>query len=113
MIRRPPRSTLFPYTTLFRSVLRRHGVELAGVVYDSMLASFVLDPARRSHGLAELARERLEIEMQTYASVVGRGPGGQGGAGGAAVRGGACGRGGALLLRLQRGPDAAAGRLPA
>src|SRR3712207_8920305 len=25
MIRRPPRSTLFPYTTLFRSHLRRHG----------------------------------------------------------------------------------------
>src|SRR2546428_8517872 len=25
MIRRPPRSTLFPYTTLFRSVLRRQG----------------------------------------------------------------------------------------
>src|SRR5256885_6453164 len=24
MIRRPPRSTLFPYTTLFRSVERRH-----------------------------------------------------------------------------------------
>src|SRR3712207_6959747 len=28
MIRRPPRSTLFPYTTLFRSVLVRHGVVL-------------------------------------------------------------------------------------
>src|SRR5438067_5548248 len=26
MIRRPPRSTLFPYTTLFRSVLRLLGV---------------------------------------------------------------------------------------
>src|SRR2546427_403559 len=25
MIRRPPRSTLFPYTTLFRSLCRRHG----------------------------------------------------------------------------------------
>src|SRR2546430_12709581 len=25
MIRRPPRSTLFPYTTLFRSVLRQSG----------------------------------------------------------------------------------------
>src|SRR2546430_10716968 len=25
MIRRPPRSTLFPYTTLFRSHARRHG----------------------------------------------------------------------------------------
>src|SRR2546422_7806957 len=24
MIRRPPRSTLFPYTTLFRSLLREH-----------------------------------------------------------------------------------------
>src|SRR3989442_3494985 len=46
-----------------------------------MLASLVLAPARRSHGLAELARERLEIEMQTYASVVGRGPGGRGGRG--------------------------------
>src|SRR2546430_8270272 len=68
MIRRPPRSTLFPYTTLFRSVLRRHGVELAGVVYDSMLASFVLDPARRSHGLAELARERLGIRSEEHTS---------------------------------------------
>src|SRR3712207_7200335 len=30
MIRRPPRSTLFPYTTLFRSAsgLARHGAEL-------------------------------------------------------------------------------------
>src|SRR5258708_29970147 len=27
MIRRPPRSTLFPYTTLFRSVLREGGLE--------------------------------------------------------------------------------------
>src|SRR5256885_17190655 len=27
MIRRPPRSTLFPYTTLFRSVLLRHEIE--------------------------------------------------------------------------------------
>src|SRR2546421_7948265 len=36
MIRRPPRSTLFPYTTLFRSeskedVAERQGVENAGV----------------------------------------------------------------------------------
>src|SRR3712207_7072983 len=27
MIRRPPRSTLFPYTTLFRSTLRRRDAE--------------------------------------------------------------------------------------
>src|SRR3712207_7671579 len=30
MIRRPPRSTLFPYTTLFRSKLPRGGVEGRG-----------------------------------------------------------------------------------
>src|SRR3989475_9597467 len=29
MIRRPPRSTLFPYTTLFRSAATGHGVEHA------------------------------------------------------------------------------------
>src|SRR5260370_34892705 len=31
MIRRPPRSTLFPYTTLFRSVPRRRGAGPDGV----------------------------------------------------------------------------------
>jgi DNA polymerase-1 len=56
-------------------VLRRAGVALAGVRYDSMLASFVLDPGRRSHALDELARERLGMEMQTYAGVAGKGRG--------------------------------------
>src|SRR2546430_8911107 len=32
MIRRPPRSTLFPYTTLFRSVVAAHGLDGGGVV---------------------------------------------------------------------------------
>jgi DNA polymerase-1 len=54
-------------------VLRRAGANLAGVTYDSMLASFVLDPGRRSHALDELARERLGIEMQTYHGVAGKG----------------------------------------
>src|SRR2546427_3251492 len=31
MIRRPPRSTLFPYTTLFRSLLARHLVDAARI----------------------------------------------------------------------------------
>src|SRR5213596_2582546 len=54
-------------------VLRRAGAELAGVAYDSMLASFVLDPGRRSHAIDDLARERLSLAMPTYADVVGRG----------------------------------------
>ena len=54
-------------------VLRRAGVELGGVAYDSMLASFVLDPGRRSHALDELARERLGLTLTSYADLVGRG----------------------------------------
>src|SRR5256885_11868914 len=34
MIRRPPRSTLFPYTTLFRSVVRRELVLRRGLLRD-------------------------------------------------------------------------------
>ena len=56
-------------------VLRRAGVELAGVAYDVMLASFVLDPGRRSHALEDLARDRLSLAMRTHAEVVGRGKG--------------------------------------
>src|SRR2546427_6382648 len=32
MIRRPPRSTLFPYTTLFRSLAQQHGFKLGDVI---------------------------------------------------------------------------------
>src|SRR5205809_1036415 len=56
-----------------RLVLRRAGVELAGASFDSMLASFVLDPGRRSHALDDLARERLSLAVRTYAELVGRG----------------------------------------
>src|SRR5258705_1352412 len=33
MIRRPPRSTLFPYTTLFRSVATRHALDTQPVLH--------------------------------------------------------------------------------
>src|SRR3712207_9255348 len=36
MIRRPPRSTLFPYTTLFRSRLMREGASWTQTNYDHM-----------------------------------------------------------------------------
>src|SRR3712207_8566455 len=55
MIRRPPRSTLFPYTTLFRSVglfLRGRGeVRVAGVV---------LGDADRALGNESEARQHLQ-----------------------------------------------------
>src|SRR5256885_4537961 len=36
MIRRPPRSTLFPYTTLFRSLLERNGELLRALEHVSL-----------------------------------------------------------------------------
>src|SRR6266702_7711735 len=37
MIRRPPRSTLFPYTTLFRSLRRHHFQHLPQVFFEPVL----------------------------------------------------------------------------
>jgi DNA polymerase I len=54
-------------------VLRGAGVELGGAVFDSMLASFLLDPGRRSHAIDTLSLEHLGRPMQTYADIVGRG----------------------------------------
>ncbi|MGE5091943.1 MAG: DNA polymerase I [Bacillota bacterium] len=54
-------------------VLRRAGVELAGVAFDSMLASFVLDPGRRSHAIDTLSLEHLGRGMQSYSDVAGKG----------------------------------------
>ena len=44
-------------------VLRRAGVQLRGIAGDTMLASFVLDPGRRSHALDVLAPEHLDAEL--------------------------------------------------
>jgi len=54
-------------------VLRRAGVELAGVEYDSMLASFVLDPGRRSHAIDTLSLEHLGRPMREYSDLAGKG----------------------------------------
>ena len=54
-------------------VLRRAGVELAGVAYDTMLESFILDPGRRSHALDNLCLEHLGRTMRTYQDLVGKG----------------------------------------
>src|SRR5256885_9732226 len=56
MIRRPPRSTLFPYTTLFRS--RRDGVDPGLVLLDEVFRSGFLD---RSPGIRETAMEAIHV----------------------------------------------------
>ncbi|HEY0778205.1 MAG TPA: DNA polymerase I [Gemmatirosa sp.] len=53
--------------------LRQAGVTLRGVDFDTMLASYVLDPGRRSHGLDTLALEFLDHVMTSYTELCGRG----------------------------------------
>jgi DNA polymerase I len=54
-------------------VLRKAGVTVRGIGFDTMLASYLLDPGRRSHGLDALAFELLQHTMISYESVTGKG----------------------------------------
>jgi DNA polymerase-1 len=54
-------------------VLRREGVELAGIDFDTMLASYLIDPGRRSHALDALSIEFLQRSMTSYDEVAGKG----------------------------------------
>jgi DNA polymerase-1 len=54
-------------------VLRRAGITLNGLVSDTMVASYVLDPGRRSHGLDLLALEFLGHTMTSYEDLCGKG----------------------------------------
>src|SRR3712207_7047133 len=56
MIRRPPRSTLFPYTTLFRSRSRSMGLELAASRAASASSGVSRSKASSSASLSALLR---------------------------------------------------------
>ncbi len=53
-------------------VLERAGLPLRGIGFDTMLASYCLDPVRRSHGLDALARDYCGHEMITFESLFDR-----------------------------------------
>lgn len=54
-------------------VLRRAGVPIAGLGFDTMLASYVLDPSRRSHAIDTLAVESFGVVMTSYEQLCGKG----------------------------------------
>ncbi len=54
-------------------VLRRAGVRLAGIGFDTMIASYLLDPGRREHGMDSLALQYLDHRTTTYEEVAGKG----------------------------------------
>src|SRR2546430_6999275 len=72
MIRRPPRSTLFPYTTLFRSGLDGPGGALdLELAVDDQLISLGPDVGRgeanlgRPLGVEEVRREQMAVQLRS------------------------------------------------
>src|SRR5256885_10548259 len=78
MIRRPPRSTLFPYTTLFRSLIndRVRKYTVRGVYPDSNgnESAIVMDLAAAQHALGRYGRvdrsEEHTSELQSPCNLV-------------------------------------------
>ena len=54
-------------------VLRRAGVELRGISFDSMVASFLVDSSRSSHGMDALALDLLGHQCQPISDLIGKG----------------------------------------
>lgn len=54
-------------------VFARHGVELQGLGFDPMLASYCLDPGARAHGLDALAEQHCGHTMQPITELIGSG----------------------------------------
>jgi DNA polymerase I len=54
-------------------VFQQHGIELRGVHFDTMVASYLLDPGKHSHSLENIAMEHLGETMITYSDVTGKG----------------------------------------
>src|SRR5205807_373387 len=61
MIRRPPRSTLFPYTTLFRSLLR-HGSD------KTLQVGYANHFYRSAHKFEQICRHRLRRQNVGYSN---------------------------------------------
>src|SRR5256886_17123095 len=70
MIRRPPRSTLFPYTTLFRSRYQRDRAALMKTLQTRLAA---LPPAARAKVMASLAA--IQRAKQDLQNALGKDPG--------------------------------------
>src|SRR5258706_9954877 len=70
MIRRPPRSTLFPYTTLFRSLLETHAPDVGPGITAAVHVDGRLAPGRE---LVDHVRGRSEehtSELQSLTNLV-------------------------------------------
>src|SRR2546422_5019313 len=74
MIRRPPRSTLFPYTTLFRSLrfggdfLGLHGLQKRDQCESEFLERGQLDGGGRAHEVGQAAEDDVVMRSEEHTS---------------------------------------------
>src|SRR5690554_6221884 len=54
-------------------VLKKYGIDLRAIHYDTMLMSYLLDPGSNKHGMDAMALEWLEYETITFEDVAGKG----------------------------------------
>jgi DNA polymerase I len=54
-------------------VLSHYGIDVKGIDFDTMIASYLLNPGKPSHGMDALALEYLNYKTITYAEVTGTG----------------------------------------
>jgi DNA polymerase I len=54
-------------------VLRRHGLELRGIAFDTMIASYVLSPNRSNHNLDMISLEHIGIRKIAFEDLAGKG----------------------------------------
>ena len=54
-------------------VLSNYGIEVSGISYDTMIASYLLNPSRMSHGLDDIAFEYLDHKMASIDELLGTG----------------------------------------
>src|SRR5438445_8303194 len=67
MIRRPPRSTLFPYTTLFRSLVDAPGAfTVNGLSNDALLSSFPASKLERDRKSTRLNSSHANISYAVF-----------------------------------------------
>ena len=54
-------------------VMARHGARLSGVTFDTMIASYLIDPIKRNHNLDDISLEHLNVQKITTESLIGKG----------------------------------------
>jgi len=53
-------------------ILMNEGIVLQGIAFDTMIASYLLNPNRANHNLTDTAMERLGVKTVSYKDVVGK-----------------------------------------